>query len=272
MARMVTLFVLVVLLGILVSAQQESFEVASVKPNAAADGRGFMGPQPGGRFALVNGTAVSLITVAYDLTSDDAIIGLPDWVRRERYDVNAKAAEGSVPFERIRLMLRALLADRFRLQAHLATQEQPTYALVLARPDRRLGPNMRPAKVNCDELMADVAAGKAKLTPPPPTGPVPACMMRSRPGTFHSGGSTMRVAATMLYPAVQRVVIDKTGLDGYYELELDFAPSPSAQNTEPSTLPSIFTAVEEQLGLKLTPERNPVPVLVIDRIERPTPD
>lgn len=257
-----------------VAGQQPTtaFEVVSVKPNAAVDGRGSMGPQPGGRFAMVNGTVISLINLAYGLTSDDAIVGLPGWVRSARYDVNAKADEPDVSFDRMRLMLQALLADRFKFVAHAEMQEQPTYALVLARPDGRLGPNLRLAKVDCDDLMAQVAIGKAKLTPPSATGQVPPCVMRNRLGTFHSGGVTMKVAATVLYPAVRRVIIDKTGLAGYYEFELDYAPPPSPQDTEPSPLASVFTAVEEQLGLKLVPERNPVPVLVVDRIERLTPD
>ncbi len=119
-----------------------------------------------------------------------------------------------------------------------------------------------------------VAAGRVPLpTPPPPTGPVPPCLIRSRLGAVHSGAISMPVLAKVLYQGAERMVIDKTGLAGWYEVELDFRP-PSAAPDSPDAvaLPSIFTALEEQLGLKLVSERTAIPTLVVDTISRPTPD
>jgi uncharacterized protein (TIGR03435 family) len=254
-----------------------SFDVASIKPNASIDGRGSLGPQPGGRWVMVNGTVLSIIFQAFNLSTDDAVVGEPDWVRTERYDVNAKAADPAVTFDQMRLMLQALLRERFALVARREMQEQPTYALTRANADGRLGPQFRRSSVDCDARRAAIAAGKLPQTGPPPrTGPVTPCTIRNRQDGLNSGGTTMPVLAVILTGYVGRIVIDKTGLAGDYEFDLDFAPirggNPLSDPAQPSAFPSIFTAVQEQLGLRLVSERNPVPVVVIESIHRPTPD
>jgi uncharacterized protein (TIGR03435 family) len=254
-----------------------SFEVASIRRNPAADARGSMGPQPGGRFVMVNGTVQSLITLAYGLPFDDSTVDAPAWVRTERYDLNAKAGNPSPTFDEVRLMLRALLKERFQFVAREEKQERSTYTLRLSRPDGRLGPQLRSAPVDCDALRADIAAGKAPpLKPPPATGPATPCTMRSRPTSLSSGGTTMVALARVLTGLVGRVVTDNTGLPGDHAFELQFAPTGTGfsvvDSAQPSTVPSIFTALQELLGLKLESTRAPVDVLVVEHIERPTPD
>lgn len=249
------------------------FEVASVKRNPADHARGSMGVRPGGRFEAVNATPFLLITFAYDL-GPDFVEGAPDWTLTERLDVQARAGNPAIGSTELRLMVRSLLADRFGLVAREVLQPRPTYALVRARPDRRLGPKLKPVSIDCDASDAAVAAGRAPLpTPPSPTGPVPPCLIRSRLGQLHSGAISMGVLAKVLYQAAERIVIDKTGLPGWYEVELDYRPPfASADSPDALALPSIFTALEEQLGLKLASESAPVPILVVEKISRPTPD
>lgn len=171
-------------------------------------------------------------------------------------------------------MVRSLLVDRFGLTARDVLRPRATYALVRTRSDGRLGPKLRPVATDCDVFDRQVAAGQVPPpTPPPPTGPVPACVIRSRLGAVHSGAISMPVLARVLYQGAERIVIDKTGLAGWYEVALDYRPlSAAADSPDAVALPSLFTALAEQLGLKLVSERTPVPTLVIDKINRPTPD
>jgi len=169
-------------------------------------------------------------------------------------------------------MLRAMLADRFKLVVHAETKEQPIYALVLARADGRLGPQMKPSTVDC--------------TPPttPERGPqTSACgtntSVSNNSGTLKGTGRLLAdIAETLGNFVADRMVIDRTGLTGRFDIELKWTPDnlaagPAATGT--ATVPdgaSVFTAIQEQLGLKLEPQRGAVEFLVIDSIEQPTPD
>lgn len=253
-----------------------TFEVASIKPNPADHARGRMGVMPGGRFEAVNATTMLLITYAYDLPADTFVDGAPDWVSTARLDVQAKSADPKATPGHLRLMLRSMLAERFGLVAREEQQPRPVYALVRARADGRLGPKLRPIDMNCDVFWADVQAGKAPMpAPPAPTGSVAPCLIRSAPraGMIHSGGLTMASLVQILYPAAERLVVDKTNLAGYYAVELDYRPlAAPVDAADTLLLPSIFVALEEQLGLKLVTERALVPVVVIEKIDRPTAD
>ena len=185
-------------------------------------------------------------------------------------------------------MMRAMLSDRFNLAVHYETREVPAYDLVVARSDGRLGPNMKPAEVDCEAQAAAqrAAAGAARAagappapqTPPlaalePTTGrPMPPCSFRSG-GTGAEGDIAMPMLARMIVAsAAGRQVVDKTGLKGSYRVKLDFdrAAGKLDAGAAASDAPSIFTALQEQLGLKLESSRTNVEVLVIDRIEKPT--
>jgi len=270
---------------------QPEFEVASVKPNKSGDNRIMFAVQPGGRFSATNVSLRMLIRNAYQL-QDFQIVGGPDWVSSDHFDVVAKAerddlgdpfrAEKSGEPSRGQLMLRTLLADRFKLEAHMENREMSIFALVLARSDGRLGPQLQKSSVDCEALIAG-GRGRGPMPPPGPAGPgdrVP-CGIRVAPGNMAVGGATLTQFANSLGMFVARIVVDRTGLEGSYEFNLTWTPDqmairppgapepPNAPPVDPNG-PSIFTALQEQLGLKLDSQKGPVSVLVIDRVARPS--
>jgi uncharacterized protein (TIGR03435 family) len=274
---------------------QPQFEVASIKPNKSGDGRVMLGVQPGGRFTATNVTLRLLIRNAYQL-QDFQITGGPSWLTEDHFDIVAKAEAGDGmgdPFRaeqngqpsRGQLMMRALLADRFKLVVHNETKEMPIYALILARSDGKLGPQLKPSEVDCAAQMA-AGRGRGRGLPPPPdprqAGGPPQCGIRIGPGNMAVGGSQMSRVADSLAIFAGRLVFDKSGLTGNYDFTLTWTPDQMA-NRPPGAPPgpdgaapvdpngpSLFTAVQEQLGLKLDSQRGPVTVLVIDRAEHPT--
>ena len=247
-----------------------SFDAASVKFNrsgATGVGATTLIFQPDGRFRAVNGPLWRLIAEAYRSNYQlrrFEIEGIPPAMENDRFDVDA-VPRGTPSFTEQRQMLQRLLADRFKLKVHRETRDLPVYALVKARADGRLGERLEPSDVDC----AKVRAG----APPPASQPgqPPSCMMIFGQGRLVSYGMTVTQLAEMgLSRHVLRPVIDRTGLTGGYTWTLEWAPddSPSANGD----LPSLMTALVEQLGLKLESTRGPVEVIVIDHVERPTPD
>ena len=272
------------------------FEVASIKPNKSGDGRVMMSVQPGGRFTATNVTLRMMIRNAYQL-QEFQITGGPSWIADERFDIAAKAEAGDTmgdPFRaeqtgqpsRGQLMIRALLAERFKLVVHNEEKEMPIYALVPARSDGKLGPQLKASEADCAAIVAAARArgGRGPTGPPPDPGrggPPPQCGIRIGPGNMAVGGSPMSQVATSLSMFAGRIVVDKTGLSGSYDFTLTWTPDqmPGAGQRPPGAPEpppidpngaSLFTAVQEQLGLKLDSQRGPVAVLVIDRVERPT--
>lgn len=263
-----------------------TFEVASVKPNRSGDGRVGIGMQPGGRFTATNVPLRTLIRLAYQL-QDFQIVGAPGWIATDRFDINAKA-EGDVPPAPLggppgpmQFMMQSLLAERFNLKVHTERRDMPIYALALARNDRALGPQLRPAAVDCAAMMA---ARRGGGPPPPPLQPGerPQCGMRIGPGQMAGGGFPLSQLANTLSSFVQRVVVDRTELTGTFDLDFTWTPDQLPQGPPPPGAPplppidpngpSIFTALQEQLGLKLESTRGPVEVLVVDSVSQPTPD
>jgi uncharacterized protein (TIGR03435 family) len=259
-----------------------SFEVASVKPNRSAD-PGIRIDLPGGnRFVATNVPLRELIRFAYDVQSV-RLIGGPDWARSERFDIVATSAQDlpawtpAGPPMPVLLMLRTLLADRFGLVVHQETRELPVYALTVARDDRKFGPELRASTLDCTA---------PRTGPPPPLAPTaveqPTCGMRIAPGQMVMGGAPMEQLAGVLSQFVQRTVIDRTGLGGTFDLHLSWTPEQFLKGPPPPGAPplppvdpngpSLFAALPEQLGLKLEPQQAPLEVLVIDRVEQPTPD
>jgi uncharacterized protein (TIGR03435 family) len=267
-----------------------AFEVASIKPNKSGPGPTLIGGGAGGgRFAARNVRLRDLMRVAYRL-KDFQMIGGPGWIDSDRYDVIAKAPDavvnpnGYIPPDALRPMLQALLADRFHLSVHNEARDMPVYLLLLSRSDGRLGDQLRRSGDGCAPMK--VPAG-APPPPPPPPGPPPADPpgKLSCPGIFGPGWITLRRAsmndlADGLGTVLRRQVVDRTALDGIFDVDVEFTPDqlppPPPGAPAPSWIdpngPSIFTAVQEQLGLKLESSKGPVEVLVIDHAEPPTPD
>jgi uncharacterized protein (TIGR03435 family) len=266
-----------------------AFEVASIKPNNSGDGRIMMQNQPG-RFMATNITLRLLIRNAYQM-QDSQITGGPSWIASDHYDLIAKMPDGFQPTfgpppaaggppTPIQQMLRALLAERFKLAVHNETKDAPIYALVVARSDGKLGPDLKKSEVDCTAVFA--AARGRGMPPPPPPGPPqagerPQCGIRIGMGNLAMGGAPLPQFANSLAMFVGRTVQDKTGLTGNYDVTLTWTPDqmpqrpPGAPEPPPADPngPSIFTALQEQLGLKLDSQKGPVSVLVIDRVERP---
>ena len=246
------------------NAQNATFDVVSVKANKSGSGSTMVGTQPGGRFVMTNGTLQTLILNAYGYLPFE-VAGLPQWASAERYDVIAQAGR-AVALDEMHAMMKALLADRFKLVTHVDVQELPAYTLVRVRPDGQLGPRLKAWDVDC----AAVAAGRGAPAPKPSAQPArpapPMCGMTAGPGYYMAGGVTLAALASSLQSTLERRVADKTGLPGEYEIAIRWA----ADDREPGDLPSLFTALQEQLGLKLEPGKAPAKVLVVDRIERPT--
>lgn len=245
------------------------FEVATVRLNTSGQSGASLGGRPGGRLLGTNQTVRNLIRNAFNLQPYQ-IVGGPDWIDSARFDIVAKAADadldgkGMVPPPGMMLRLQALLEERFSMATHWETRELPAYALVRVSPTS-LGPRMTVHAGDC--------ARPPGSAPAPATGaPAVKCgtnVNMSPTGAKVTGsGITMETFARNLSGAAGRYVVDKTGLAGPYDLELAFTPEQSADTTGPS----LFTAMQEQLGLRLDSQRAPIEVLVIDRVERPTPD
>jgi uncharacterized protein (TIGR03435 family) len=260
------------------------FDVASVKPNrSGALSIGF--DVPGARrFTVNNAPLRDIIRFAHDV--DEAqLVGGPEWIRSERFDIVA-TAERDIPAWTpdgppavLLAMVRSLLAERFHLETHTDTRDLPVYALVLARADRKLGPRASVSTVDC----AAASASRGDARPALNAGEAPACGMRIGPGQMLLGSVPMSRFATVLAPFARRLVIDRTGLTGNYNLQLSWTPQgPRFGGPPPEGAPplppadpdgaSLFASIQEQLGLKLEPTRAPLEVVVIDRVERPSPD
>ncbi len=190
---------------------------------------------------------------------DDKFIGIPGWANDENFDIEAKVDPAEVAvfqklnFDKRQLMVQALLADRFKLRAHHETRELPIYELVIAKN----GPKLQASETN--PVPGDITVGRGRIT---------------------GKNVVMYRLETALTRTLGRTIVDKTGLRGPYDFTLNWTPddadpsssqSPNgaAQETDASW-GSIFTAIQEQLGLKLVPAKGPVEVLIVDHVEYPS--
>jgi uncharacterized protein (TIGR03435 family) len=229
-----------------------AFDVVSIK-RSAAGGQESMVAHPGGQLTATSLPLRFLIRATYQV-QDDQIQGGPEWISTERFDVMAKA-EANTPLPQLVPMLKALLRDRFKLVVHSEQRELPMFALVALPGNGRRGPGLRDtacAALDIDlnrpqqQRCANISQGRGRLT------------LRGMP---------LSQLLPFLAPVVNRTVVDRTALDGRYDIDLTWTPELSSTAAEAV---SIFTALQEQLGLKLESTKGPVDVLVIDHVERPT--
>jgi uncharacterized protein (TIGR03435 family) len=254
-----------------------AFEVASVKSSPRPEPNPFGFPVgatirmlPGGRFTATQATLRDLIRRAYDV-QDVRITGGPDWISRNRYDV--VAAPGSVADEAlVQQMMRSLLSERFLLRVRTEIREIPVYELITARRGGGLGPQLRKSSFDCAAMRLKRGPGGAA----PPEGSEPPCQtsFRVNGGSMTIGfqGETSSELARRVIPERDRPVLDKTGLLGTFDGELTFAPEPlpgfpRLPGSENGV--SVFTALQEQWGLRLEPARGSVEVLVIESAQPP---
>ena len=266
------------------SSERPSFEVASIKPSKPGSQGTYLRRQPGGLYTATYCPLRALIASAYlneFPPKGELIFGGPGWIDSDHFEVEARA-EGNPGNAQIQLMVQSMLEDRFKLVLHHETRQLPIYALVVSKPGKT-GPQL--IAHSGDAKCTDASAGKP--LPQPAAGEaMPAyCggfFMNSRPGDLRESGNkvTMDMLRQFLRQSVDRTIVDRTELIGVFDFTLEFAPElgPSSQPSttdsasDRSAPPSIFTALEEQLGLKLESTKGPVDVLVIDHVEEPSPN
>lgn len=256
------------------------FEVISVKQNVSGSTASSMSGNKGNRFTARNVPLRFLILNAYELR-DNQLIGAPDWTRDKAYDVIGTFPAGTQPSpHEMHLMLQQLLTDRFGLRLHHEEREFPAYDLVLARKDGRLGPRIHESGMNCASWLTqgrrDTPA--AHPTPVTPSGTGPVCAMIVTRNWLSGGARTMADLTGPLQSMLGRPVVDRTGLTKPYDLDLQWAATElHADDTGsispgPPDAPSLFTALEEQLGLKLVSRKEKFDVVIIDDVKPPTPN
>jgi len=255
-------------------ADRPKFDAASIKVNKNAGVGRVNLTQPGGHLTASNVSLKFLIIQAYQLTQVQVYFGsIPggaNWVDPEHFDIEAET-EGNPTVEQKRLMIQSLLLDRFKLTMHHETRQLPEYALVLSKAGKT-GSQLQPHA--SDTKCVDVPAG----LPNPPivqgAANLPPCGGLRVVGSDLIGQNvTMEKLAATLSVLVERKVINRTGLTGTYDVTLHFQIVPleaEASAPDPSAPPSIFTALQGQLGLKLESTKGPVDVIVIDHVEEPS--
>jgi uncharacterized protein (TIGR03435 family) len=231
-----------------IADSQLAFEVASIKPSGPDAMRGPLLFPPGGRFTVPNLAVRMIIQGAYSVRSVQLTAG-PSWLY-ERYEIQAKIPEGTFDEGQIKSMLQNLLAERFQLKLHHETKEFSIYALVVAKG----GVKLQESKDDKSRSFAGIGFGSITAT-----------------------RSTLDALCRGLSELIDRPVFNETNLAGSYDLKMHFDPDSTQGRHAPpgsaeSSEPSIFTALQEQLGLKLEPKNKLVDILVIDHIERPTPN
>ena len=248
------------------AAASPQFEAATVKRRVDPGG-GYMGVRPGGRFEAQGVSLQDLIVFSYDVQPYQVVDG-PPWLDSARWDVNATGAPAKR--EEVLRAVQKLLAERFSLAIRREPRELLIYALVLARGDGRLGPQLKRSAIDCAAMQAE--AQRTGVIPPDARR---LCRLQGQLGRIDLGGAHIADFVPMLSTRVERTVVDRTGLTGAWDVLLNYAPEPS--QIPPGPLfpgvtfdpngPSLFTALQEQLGLKLESTRAPIEVLAIDRAE-----
>jgi uncharacterized protein (TIGR03435 family) len=237
------------------------FEVVSVKPsNPNATGMRIGGPLMSGGLEIANMPPENIVQWAFGIFLSDQIVGLPDWAKQERFDVTAKVDDAELetyrkvtdPIQHAP-MLQKILIDRFNMKFHYETKELPVYALMVAKSGNRM-------------TEIEPAIG--------PNGMKDGGGREVRRGQIRSMGQPMKPLVNQLTIELKRAVVDRTGLTGFYNFTLRWTPeegaAPVSGGLEENAAPSIFTALQEQLGLKLERTKAPLQVLVIDHLERPS--
>lgn len=258
-----------------------TFEVATVRENTSAETRSRIEVLPSGQFNAINMTLRQIVAIVYPTDGGrfrpaDQLVGGPGWFDSARFDIIAKtdarggdsnkpgftaSAADREAVERVRLMMKGLLAERFKLRVHEEIRQLPIYELVVLKRSGELGPDIKRATIDCMEEWKKQGKPDARNL---------ACGSLQRTRNGHVIGHAVDIGPLVanLHDWSGRPVVDRTGLTGRFDFTLNWAP----EGTTDTNAPSIFTALQEQLGLKLEPARGPVDVLVVDSVERPTPD
>jgi len=261
--------------GLQAQAPPASFEIASIRPTID-DGNLDPGrPRAGGRWSAKNTRVELLLRLAYpEHRFPGEIAGGPSWISERTFDIEARAATPNPSTAEYTQMLRQLLRDRFNLKSHVERRPVDVYTLVAVRNDGRLGPRLRAASIACE---AEYASGRLKpqVVPPLVVGEKPrTCMantQETRTSRRTTGTWSFAATVSMLQLLVDRKLVDRTGLTGFFEIDFEYDPrSVSPPDGADDLGVSFFTALQEQLGLKLERGTAPLEVLVIDSVEMPS--
>jgi uncharacterized protein (TIGR03435 family) len=276
------------------------FEVASVKQdsvppsdatrnsNVSLNSQDTFAPT-GGLFSATNFPLYAYMAFAYKLSGENQaqslLSQLPKWAMTERFDIQAKGA-GNPTKDQFRLMMQALLADRFKLAIHLETKQLPVMALLLDKTGK-LGPKIQPHPSDVPCSTAPLPPGSGPTPPtvaggfPESCGAVNGWSTQNPPGRLRVGGRdvTIEMLSTLMTTGatgIDRPVLDKTGLTGRYDFIFEFTPQfngpvpPGLDFTPDPTGPTFQQALKEQLGFKLVPQTGPVDIVVVDHVEEPS--
>jgi uncharacterized protein (TIGR03435 family) len=264
-----------------VSAAQgaETFEAVSIKPSQAT-ASGDFGTRPGGRFIMEDGLLPALIARAYGVKTFQ-IAGAPDWVSQQRFTIQTTSIGNPTPGQ-VQGMLQRMLTDRFQLRVHADQRVGTVHVLTLARADGKVGPNLRPRTPPCEPgsrvPLSDLSPAVARsMEAGRETVPCGSTTTVGGTGMTGFGMTIPMLAQTIEDHWLNERVVDRTGLSGAFDIVIEHmsnqwtARGPSIDGAI-SDAPSLAEALKEQLGLRIEIRREPIDVLVIDRIERPAPD
>jgi uncharacterized protein (TIGR03435 family) len=288
MLRNVTTVLAALLIAVAPSARAQSsrpqFEVASVKPNKSGVG-GVALDAAHGEFLASNMTLRTLLRYAFDrqLPEDERgrgsvlfsgsagiqVVGGPAWITSDRFDVEGKPPDGHLPKQpEMQLMMQSLLEDRFQLKAHYESREVPVYHLVLIKSGKmKLSEDQSSGATDDKRTIGGIPLRRG--------GSTIATLGKPQPGSarvFHMVGNAIPTSEVvqMIQGWVDRPVIDQTNLKGLFDVEAQFSPAAASPTNPDPVGPSIFTAIQQDLGLKLESSKGPVDVLVIDSVSKPT--
>jgi len=263
-----------------VTSSRVAFDITSVKKTPA----GYLGPglphwSTGGRLTVRGTTLRQLVVGAYAKYSFENVVGGPAWISSTRFDIDAVLANPKMgeTDEQRRQALRTLLEDRFRLSMRHEFRDAPVYVLVKARKDGHLGPGLRVSRLSCaDRSRTSATVEFARPSTPPKSNTSPACGFSGSPGFLSAGDAPIEVLRAVLASNADRPIVDRTALTGKYDILLTYSPAQGFQPTADVAAsgqdgPLVFTAIQEQLGLRLEPTHAPVDFFVITQAEEPMP-
>lgn len=250
------------------TAERAEFEVTSVKSNTGMRPGMFVHALSGGRLSMENYPLMALIGIAWNV-KDFQIVGGPSWVKSDGYNIDAKS-ESNLTFEQMRPLLQTLLEDRFKLSLRRETREAAIYKMIAAKSGLKLA------------AKGGTCVSSDPGNPgPPPSGKMFCGGLRMGKGRMAGAEISTSLLAGALSDVLGRQVLDETGFNGPFDFSLEFAPDESIANANvagrlgpatgsDSTSPSIFSALQEQLGIRLEATKAPVEMLVIDSVGRPS--
>ena len=245
-----------------VSDDEPRFTVVSIRPSSDNEPGMAVRPMPNSGYSARKVPLMALLTSAFGV-SPQRIVGVPPWP--DRFDIEARyePADRDTPLPSLNVLLRSLLRERFGLAAHMEKRDLSVYVLRVAESTTRLGPKLTRSNLDCGD---PAAIANARLRKAYAANGAPACEAEEAPGLLKVGGMPMDLIAAALRIPAGRDVVNGTGLRGLWEASLEFAPPDDRLGDKPS----VFTAVQEQLGLKLESSTASLDVIVIDAIERPS--